>query len=179
MNYLKELWLRKIVFKGDNAAYCRRIGAKVGSGTKILTKPRDLLGSEPYLVEIGDHVEITSGVRFITHDGGVWVLRHQHPDVDVFGKIVIGNNVFIGFNAIVLPGVTIGNNCVVGAGSVVTRSVPDNSVVAGVPAKFIRSHDEYREASLQKSLGIKALSPAQKRDFLLRHFVGKDTGGTT
>lgn len=167
MNKIKEVFLRKFVFRGDNAAFARHLGATVGEGTKILTRPIELLGSEPYLVEIGRHVEITSGVRFITHDGGVWVLRGKHPDVDVFGKIVIGDNVFIGFNAIVMPGVVIGDNCVVGAGSVVTKSVPSGSVVAGVPAKVIRSLDDYTKSSLAKSLGTKKLSAEEKKKFLL------------
>ena len=170
MNKLKSLLHRKLFFRGDNAAFARHLGARVGARSKILTCPVELLGSEPYLVEIGEHVEITSGVRFITHDGGVWVLRDQHPDVDVFGKIVVGNNVFIGFNAIVMPGVTIGDNCVIGAGSVVTRSIPANSVVAGVPAKVIKTFDEYRESSLAKSLGTKKLSAAEKKRVLLQKF---------
>ena len=64
------------------------------------------------MIEIGDNVRITSGVRFVTHDGGVWVLRHKYSelsDIDLFGKIRIGNNVHIGFNAIIMPGVTIGS----------------------------------------------------------------------
>ena len=170
MNKLKETYLSKVVFRGDNVKFSRYLGAKVGQRTKVLTRPVELLGSEPYLVEIGDHVEITSGVRFITHDGGVWVLRDQHPDVDVFGKIVIGNNVFIGFNAIVMPGVTIGDNCVIGAGSVVTRDVPPNSIVAGVPAKVLKSLDDYRESSLKRSLGTKSMSADEKRNFLIKHF---------
>ena len=113
-------------------------------------------------------------MRFITHDGGVWVLRKDYPDVDVFGKIVIGNNVFIGFNAIVMPGVVIGDNCVIGAGSVVTKSIPSNSVVAGVPAKLIRTFDDYRASSVAKSLGTKRLSSAEKKKFLIRHFFGRD-----
>ncbi|MEK8085856.1 acyltransferase [Aquabacterium sp. A3] len=170
MNLIKELIYRKILFRGNDAEFCRHLGAKVGKRTLIKTRPSELLGSEPYLVEIGDHVEITSGVRFITHDGGVWVLRDQNPEVDVFGKIVIGDNVFIGFNAILMPGVVVGDNCIIGAGSVVTKSVPSNSVVAGVPAKIIRRIDEYKISSLEKSLGTKNLSPREKRKYLIAHF---------
>jgi acetyltransferase-like isoleucine patch superfamily enzyme len=167
---LKGLFLRRFVFRGDAAAYGRHLGARIGKRTQLLTKPQVLLGSEPYLVTIGDHCEITDGVRFITHDGAVWVLRDKHPEVDVLGQIVIGNNVFIGFNAIVLPGVTIGDNCVVGAGSVVTKSMPPNSVVAGNPARVIRSLAEYEASSLKKSLNTKRMSDEEKRGFLTRHF---------
>lgn len=57
--------------------------------------------------------------------------------------IFIGDNVFIGWGSIVLPGVNIGNNVVVGAGSVVTKNIPDNSVVAGNPARVIKPIDNY------------------------------------
>lgn len=170
MNKFMSLMCRRLLFRGDNAAFARHLGAKIGPYSKILTCPVELLGSEPYLVEMGSHVQVTSGVRFVTHDGGVWVLRERHPEVDVFGKIVVGNNVFIGFNAIVLPGVTIGDNCVIGAGSVVTRSIPANSVVAGVPAKVVKTFDEYHESSLAKSLGTKKLSAAEKKRALLQKF---------
>lgn len=59
--------------------------------------------------------------------------------------IIIGNNVFVGWGAIILPGVVIGSNVVVAAGSVVTRDIPDGSVVAGNPAKIIKSIDSYLE----------------------------------
>ena len=52
--------------------------------------------------------------------------------------VVIGDDVWIGANAVILPGVTIGRHCVVAAGAVVTKDVPDNTVVGGVPAKIIK-----------------------------------------
>ena len=57
-----------------------------------------------------ERVAITSGVSFMTHDGGVWGFRREHPDVDVFGPIVVGDNAFSGVGAILVPGVTIGSN---------------------------------------------------------------------
>jgi acetyltransferase-like isoleucine patch superfamily enzyme len=53
--------------------------------------------------------------------------------------VVIGNDVWIGANVVVLPGVTIGSHCVVAAGAVVTKDVPDHTLVAGVPAKVIKT----------------------------------------
>ncbi|MFR1295915.1 MAG: hypothetical protein ACLSBH_11080 [Coprobacillus cateniformis] len=66
-----------------------------------------VFGSEPYLIEIGDHVRITNGCKFITHDGGVWVIRQLMDDneIDLFGKIIVGNNVHIGMNCIIMPNV--------------------------------------------------------------------------
>ena len=102
----------------------------------------------------------------ITHDGGVWVFREKEPDIELCRPIVIGSNVFIGFRSIVLAGVTIGNNVIIGAGSIVTSDIPDNSVAAGIPAKVIRSLDEYREKI--DSLTIKRTwsNEEEKRDVL-------------
>lgn len=101
--------------------FAKYSGVKYGSSCRIVSKE---FGSEPYLVELGNHVHITRGVSFVTHDGGVWVFRENQNDLDVFGKIKIGNNTYIGNNTLILPGVSIGNNCVIGANSVVTKCIP-------------------------------------------------------
>jgi acetyltransferase-like isoleucine patch superfamily enzyme len=145
--------------------YARLIGVRVGSNCKLI---HPNFGTEPYLIEIGDHVELTNNVTFVTHDGGVWVFRDEYPEIDIFGPIVIKDNVFVGLGSIILPNVTIGNNCVIGAGSVVTTSIPDNSVAAGVPAKVLKNIDSYLESSLAKTLNCKN-NPAKKR-FLVEHF---------
>src|SRR4030042_937975 len=67
-----------------------------------------------------------------------------------FGRIVIGDNCFIGAHAIIMPDVSIGSNAVVGAGAVVTRSVPADSVVAGVPARRVCSYEEYVERMIPR-----------------------------
>lgn len=113
--------------------YLRRQGVKIGKNSKVHTVA---FSTEPYLVEIGDNARITSGTIFITHDGGVNVLA-EDVDGGIFGKIKIGNNVFIGTNSIILLNTTIGDNCIVGAGSVVRGQFPDNSVIVGNPAKII------------------------------------------
>ena len=87
-------------------------------------------------IEIGDGVLIGHGVVLATlnHDLDPAKRQMLHP-----GKIVIGNGVWIGANATVTAGVTIGDNAVVAAGAVVTKDVPANTVVGGVPAKVIKS----------------------------------------
>ena len=80
----------------------------------------------------------------------------------MFGKIKIGNNVFIGMRSIILPGVTIGDNVIVGAGSIVTKDIPSNSVVAGVPARVIKSFEEYESSSKAKADFTKGLSASEK-----------------
>lgn len=129
-------------------------------------------GSEPYLVTLGNNVRLTEGVRFVTHDGGVHVLRNMYPElkyIDVFGKIVVGNNVHIGINSIIMPGVKIGDNVVIGCGSIVTKSIPSNSVVAGVPARVIETLDVYKDKTLAKCLYTHHLSSKEKRNCLLEN----------
>jgi acetyltransferase-like isoleucine patch superfamily enzyme len=159
-----------LVHRRDAISYARSLGVKLGSGCRILDHPRYVFGSEPYLVSLGDHVTVTSGVRFVTHDGGVWVFRAQYPDIDAFGPVRVGNNVFLGFNCLIMPSVTIGDNCVVGAGSIVTKSIASDSVVAGCPARPIRTIQEYRKKVEQKAVHIRSLRAADKRDILLRRF---------
>lgn len=113
--------------------YLRRKGVKIGRNCKVHTVS---FSTEPYLVEIGDNVRITSGTEFITHDGAVHVFNREIGG-GIFGKIIIGNNVFIGTSCIILLNTTIGNNCIVGAGSVVRGQFPDDSVIVGNPAKVV------------------------------------------
>ena len=140
----------------------RRGGVKIGKHCEIYKTVS--FGSEPWLITIGDYVRITSGVKFCTHDGGMWVIRNAGYDnnADVFGKIIIGNNVHIGWNSIIMPGVTIGNNVVVGVNSVVTKDIPDNCVVAGCPAKVIRSLDSYYEKNKPVIIDTKGVNVKRK-----------------
>lgn len=108
---------------------------------------------ESYLISIGSNVWITNGTKLLNHDASVKVvqLALNTPWLDKCGKILIGNNVFIGNNCIILPGVTIGDNCVIGAGSVVSKDVISNSVYAGNPARRICSIEDYANKCLAKT----------------------------
>lgn len=123
-------------------------GLKVGDNLYVQGIPN--FGSEPFLIEIGDNVTIAEGISFINHggDGRVTKRIEAYKDGRTFGRIKIGNNTFIGKGAILLPGVSIGSNCIVGSLSVVSSSIPDNSVYAGAPAKFICTIEQYGEKLL-------------------------------
>jgi acetyltransferase-like isoleucine patch superfamily enzyme len=167
---LKEKIVKVIVLRNDPVRFARYLGVHIGEGCRILDEPKMIFGTEPYLITIGNHVSITGGVRFFNHDGGVWVHRQTSPDVDAFGAITIGDNVFIGYNAILLPGVNVGSNVIIGANSVVTRDVPDNSVVGGVPAKIIGTTLGYLERSRLAVLNVKNLSADSKMNAIRAHF---------
>ncbi len=151
--------------------YARSIGVTIGDDCKLVQIGGGTFGSEPYLVSMGNHVEISGEVRFITHDGCVWVARMEHPDIDVVARIRIGNNVFIGARSILLPGTTIGDNCVVGAGSVVRGNIDSGTVVAGVPARFICSTGDYVERSLARNVHTKHMSQSEKKAYLSQNMV--------
>jgi len=114
--------------------YWRKQGMKIGENCHFNTMA---FSTEPYLIEIGNHVAIAGGTEIITHDGAIWCFREEMGPVDIFGKIKIGNNVFIGDNCTILPNTTIGDNCIVGAGSVVRGKFPEDSVIIGNPAKVV------------------------------------------
>jgi acetyltransferase-like isoleucine patch superfamily enzyme len=147
----------------DPVGFARRIGVRVGQRCRFLGTDRSTFGSEPYLVTIGDHVTITDRVRFITHDGGVWIFRDEFPNIDIVAPIRVGDNVFLGLGSLIMPGVDIGSNVVVAAGSVVTRSVPPDRVVAGVPARVIKATDEYLGSVLPRALHVRHLPLEERR----------------
>jgi acetyltransferase-like isoleucine patch superfamily enzyme len=161
---------RRIGFATDPVRAARKLGVTVGEHCRLLGVSASTFGSEPYLVSLGDHVTVTAEVRFVTHDGGVWVFRSELPSVDVVAPIRIGSNVFIGLRAILLPGVTVGDNVVIAAGSVVTRSFGNDVVIGGVPARVIKPLAEYRSTVNESAISTKGLSPSDKRKVLLeRH----------
>ncbi len=102
--------------------------------------------AEPWLVEMGDNVFVSTDVLLVTHNMANCVFNNESgtqykPQT---GTIKINNNVFIGARAIILNNVEIGNNVIIAAGSVVTKDIPDNSVVAGVPAKVIGNYNDQK-----------------------------------
>lgn len=125
----------------------REQGAQIGEGCSII--PTNL-GTEPYLVKIGNHVTIAAGVAFMTHDGGPWIFRDEIPDLQVFGPIIIEDNCVVGQNAILFPNIRIGRNSIVGASSVVISDVPPDTIVMGVPARAFGSVQKYKEKCVER-----------------------------
>ena len=138
-------------------------GVKMGKENFIASR---FWSSEPYLLSIGSHCDITAGVKLFTH-GGSRVLRYKYPKFDSFGKVTIGDYVYLGNNVLVMPGVAIGNHVLVAAGSVVTKSIPSDCVVAGNPAKYICSIQEYEEKNIKYNTNSKGMDAVSKKELLL------------
>lgn len=141
----------------------RHLGVKIGKNCLIGTR---YWPSEPYLITIGNYVQLTHCVSIYTHGGGQ-AIRQQHPDFDVFGKVVIEDWAYIGAFCQIMPGVTIGEGALVAAGSVVTKSVAPHTVVAGNPAKYICTTEEFYERNKQYDLKTKELNYLTKKKLLL------------
>jgi len=166
----QRIYVKLLQLAGSDAKinYLRKRGMKIGSDCQINT----LLFSEPFLVEIGNHVAIAGGTEFITHDGAIWCFRDEIKDGDIFGKIKVGNNVFIGNNCVLLPNTTIGDNCIIGIESIVRGQFPDNSVIIGNPAKVIYQTNIQRLMYKQNKglLITHNLSESEKNEVIKNHF---------
>ena len=146
----KKIFLRSNKKKIEWLKLC---GMKIGKGT-IIGCGMDMF-PEPFMIELGENVYLAANVQFLTHDGSLsWLSRKMgltDKRTEKIGKIIIGDNCFIGARAMLMHDVTIGKNCIVAAGSIVTKNVPDNSVVGGCPAKVICTIDEYLERNKHRT----------------------------
>jgi len=174
MNFISILQRVHVILlnKASNESkikYLRKQGMKIGHNCRISTMS---FSTEPYLIEIGNHVAIAAGTDLITHDGGIWCFREDLGQADIFGKIKIGNNVFIGNSCIILPNTIIGDNCIIGAGSVVRGKFSENSVIIGNPAKVILQSNVQKFLYLQNPAFLKTadLSLVKKTKIIKKHF---------
>ena len=142
---IKRRFLPFLLKNDEYIKYLNGNGIKCGIHTKFFDiKSISVDMQRPWMLEIGDYCKITKGVVILSHDYSRSVLRRVYGEIiDGSKKTMIGNNVFIGINSIILMGSKIGNNVIVGACSIVSGSFPDNVVIAGNPAKIICSLDEY------------------------------------
>lgn len=143
-----RIWLKKILFRLRGEVVLEELvdmGLKMGSNCHIM-HGSIIDPSHCWLICMGNNVTLAPNVHILAHDAST----KNVLDYTRIGKVIIGDNVFIGASTVVLPGVSIGSNVVIGAGSVVTKNVPENSVAVGNPARVICSFDEYIEKQKQR-----------------------------
>lgn len=163
MNYLKELVYR---LRGEyTTEKLISMGMQVGNNFKRLNGVI-LDPGHCWLIEIGDNVTMAPRVHILCHDASTKGFLNYTK----IGRVTIGNNVFIGAESVVLPGVTIGNNVVIGANSTVTHNIPDNSVAVGSPARVISTLDEYLEKERRRMGTV----PCYGEDYTLRKDVSME-----
>ena len=160
MNLIKELVYR---LRGEfTTEKLVSMGMTVGKNFKRLNGVI-LDPGHCWLIEIGDNVTMAPRVHILCHDAST----KQFLNYTKIGRVTIGDNVFIGAESVVLPGVTIGNHVIIGANSTVTHDIPDNSVAVGSPARVICSLDEY----LTKEKTRMETAPCYGEEFTLRQNV--------
>lgn len=160
----------KLMSQSKYQAYLRKKGVKIGQGCVI--DKSVVWGIEPWLIRIGDNVRITQGVKFITHDGGIWTLRHMgviDKEAVKYGNISIGDNCNISWNVIIMPNVTISKNCIIAAGAIVTKDIPEGTIWGGVPAKQIETIEEYLMKVKNACVPTYSMTTEQKLEFLREH----------
>lgn len=176
MKFLARAWdsvFKILMLKASDETRIRylrkKLGVKIGKNCRIRTMS---FSTEPYLIEIGDHVAVAANTQFITHDGATWCFEDE-IDGGVFGRIKIGNNVFIGINCIILLNTNIGDNCIVGAGSVVRGTFPEGSIICGNPAQVISKTSIQRMLFKQNPGLLKTNNLTQKqKDELIKEYFG-------
>lgn len=142
---INDLWVRR---SSDSLIeYYRKKGVRIGSNCVFRSAGSARIDiMRPSLITIGDNVDMNKNFTIMAHDFSHRVFVSLYGEfLSSSGEVNIGNNIYFGTDVIVLKGVTIGDNCVIGAGSVVSRSIPANSVAAGVPCRVICTIEEYYE----------------------------------
>ncbi len=136
IKYLEELFARKLDDVRILTPFICDFGNRVQFGHNVFINHSAILSASGGIV-FEDGVSVAPGVRIATinHD-----FNNRHT-IYTYGKVVIKKNAWIGMNVTITPGVTIGENSVVAAGAVVTKDVPANVIVGGVPAKVIKELD--------------------------------------
>lgn len=165
--YFIYIVLSKLLRRGNSyiVSKMREGGVKIGVNTHIFS---NIALSEPYLISIGDNCTISTNVSFITHDASVGVIMGRENYSDLCGKIVIGNNCFIGNNSIILYGTTIANNTIIAAGSVVTKSVIESGcIIGGNPAKVIGKVENFIDKYKHNFLALHGKNASEKKYLIL------------
>lgn len=132
--------------------YLRKHGASIGEGARFFDSTTIKVDEgDLHMLTIGKNFQCTGGVNILTHDYGWCVLKGIYGEIlGSIRPVVIGDNVYVGRNAMILAGTTIGDNVIIGANSVVTGNIPSNCVAIGSPCKPIYSIEEYYRRRLDK-----------------------------
>lgn len=133
-----------LIWDGEKRAkYLKKKNILKGLGENCLFQSR-IFPMDPKLLHIHDNVTIAANVTFCTHDAIRHVLMYKYKKKFPMysGCIEVMDNVFIGAGVIIMPNIRIGENSIIAAGSIVTKDVPSNSIVAGNPAKVIGNFDD-------------------------------------
>lgn len=149
----RRIWIEGISNE-EYIKYLRKHGVRVGEKVLFRNPAHTTIDfTRPALIEFGNSIDVNDNFTVLTHDFSTFVFRQVYGDfVNSSGKVKIGNNIVFGRDCTILKGVTIGDNCIIGAGSIVSRSIPANSVAVGSPARVICNIDEYYKK--RKSLQI-------------------------
>ena len=149
---LLKIVLGKKASSEDYIDHLRKKGAYVGTGTHFYSPAQISIDEQyPWLIEIGNNVQLTAGVRILTHDYSWAVLKKIYgPVLGSAGKVKIEDNVFVGSNTVILGETHIGKNTIIGAGSVVKGKIPDNCVAVGNPCRPVESIHEYYKKRLDR-----------------------------
>ena len=154
----------KILFKYKASSesyimYLRNLGMTIGENCTIFTPRNVLIDTQyPWMIHIGNNVQITQNVSIIDHDYSWSVLKNvdcgngKGNILGASGEIVIGDNVFIGVGTTILRGTCIGDNVIIGANSLVRGIVESNSVYAGNPAKKIMGIEQFYKKRMSKQV---------------------------
>ena len=162
MRYFISRVLRKLTGnKEHTSSYLRKKGALVGKGCNINC---DISTSESYLIEIGNDVTVAPDVMFITHDASVGKIVGKQYASDLCGKIMIGNNCFIGARSIILYGCRIPDNTIVAAGALVANSfTEEKTIIAGNPAKVVSTWSKLEEKTARQGYQLHGKTKAENR----------------
>lgn len=170
--------IRRPIYVRGKKFLCYGTGFTTGYNCRIEMFDTGVGGDKKLLIgyncKIGDYVHIASGERItigdnclmaskiyisdINHGDYSGTFEYSSPDNppdrrNLYTKPVeIGNNVWIGENVSILPGVRIGDGCIIGANSVVNKDIPDNCIAAGVPAEIIKKWDKTKKIWMKKSM---------------------------
>lgn len=171
MNKIKYAFalIRSKIFGGGNNYIVNKLresGISIGKGTHVFS---NIVTSEPYLISIGEHCTISTNVTFITHDASVGVFLGRNEYSDLCGRIMIGDNCFIGNNSILLYGVSLPDRTLVASGSVVTKSISEpGCIIGGNPARVIGKVESFLEKNRGNLLSLHGKSNSERKNIILK-----------